>query len=230
MSEVLIPAAEEPVAVNQHVYDPKTALRSVGISIFVNGVLPFAVYKILAPHYHAGSVIPLLWTSAFPVIGLAVGFIRSRVIDAIAIFAIFGIVYSLATTLLAGEVRLALILGSTQGFVIAVVFLVSAVVRRPVMFFMVRQFVAGNDLEHRARFAAVDEADDGRTFFIATMVWAIAIALLSALALGLAMTLPPATYLLVNNIINTGANIGLIIWTIRFVRGRLALAEKVAAA
>lgn len=224
MSEVLVPAAEEAVVGSAQAFDAKTAMRSVGLSIFVNGVLPFALYKILAPHFPAGSVVPLLYASAFPLLGLTFGFIRTRVVDAIAIFALFGIVYSVATMLLAGEVRLALILGSTQGFLIAGVFFVSALIRRPILFFMVRQFVAGNDLERRARFAAVDEADGGRTFFTATMVWAVGIAALGAMALGLALTLAPATYLLVNNIVNTAVNVILLVWTDRFVRGRLALA------
>ena len=228
MSEVLIPAAEEAVAANAQDFDAKTAIRSVGTSIFVNGVLPFAAYKILAPHFVSGSVIPLLYASVFPIIGLTLGFIRTRIVDAIAIFALFGIVYSLVTMLLAGEVRLALILGSTQGFLIAGVFFISALVRRPVLYFMVRQFVAGNDLERRARFAGVDKADGGKTFFIATMVWAVGIAMLGAIALGLALTLAPATYLLANNIVNTAVNVVLLVWTIRFVRGRLALAANLA--
>jgi hypothetical protein len=231
MSEVLIPAAEEVGLASEQAFDPRTAMRSVGISIFVNGVLPFLLYKVLAPHFPSGSVMPLLYASVFPLIGLSVGFIRTRVVDAIAIFALFGIVYSVATMLLAGEVRLALILGSTQGFLIAGVFLVSALVRRPILFFMVRQFVAGNDPARRVRFAAVNRADSGRTFFIATMVWSVGIAMLGAIALGLALTLAPATYLLVNNIVNTAINVILLIWTIRFIRRRLALAaERVASA
>ncbi len=226
MSEVLLPAAEEAIVSHDQAFDPKSAMRSVGISILVNGVLPFALYKILVPYFPSGSVMPLLYASAFPVIGLIVGLVRTRVVDAIAIFALFGIVYSVATTLLAGEVKLALILGSTQGFLIAGVFLASALIRRPIMFFMVRQFVAGNDLARRTRFAAVDQADRGRTFFIATMVWACAIALLGSMSLGLAFTLPPATYLLVNNIVNTAVNLILLVWTIRFVRGRMALAAE----
>ena len=224
MSEVLVPAAEEAVLAREQAFDPKAAMRSVGISIFVNGVLPFLLYKILAPHFPSGSVMPLLYASIFPVIGLAVGFIRTRVIDAIAIFALFGIVYSVATLFLAGEVRLALVLGSTQGFLIAGVFLASALMRRPIMFFMVRQFVAGNSVERRSRFAAVDKADGGRTFFVATMVWSAGIALLGLIALGFALTLPPATYLLVNNIVNTAVNVILLVWTVRFVRLRLTLA------
>jgi hypothetical protein len=230
MSEVLVPAAEEAVVGSQQQFDTKVAIRSVGLSIFVNGVLPFAVYKILAPHFPNGSIMPLLYASVFPVLGLVVGFIRTRVVDAIAIFAIFGIAYSLATTLLAGEVHLALILGATQGFVIAAVFLFSALFGRPVLFFMVRQFAAGSDPERRTRFAVVNEADRGRTFFIATMVWAVGLGLLSVMALALAFTLPPATYLLVNNVVNTSVNVLLVIWTIRFVRARLALAAALATA
>ena len=224
MSEVLIPAAEEVALAPEKAFDPRAAMRSVGLSIFVNGVLPFLLYKILAPYFPSGSVMPLLYASVFPLLGLFVGFVRTRVIDAIAIFALFGIVYSVATMFLAGEVRLALVLGSTQGFLISGVFLVSALVRRPIMFFMVRQFVAGNSVERREGFAAVDRADGGRTFFIATMVWSAGIALLGVIALGLALTLPPATYLLVNNIVNTAVNVILLVWTIRFVRRRLALA------
>ena len=229
MSEVLIPAAEEAVLAREQAFDPKAAIRSVGISIFVNGVLPFLAYKILAPHFPTGSVIPLLYASIFPLIGLSIGFIRTRVIDVIAIFALFGIVYSLATMFLAGEVRLALILGSTQGFLISVVFFASALMGRPILFFMVRQFVAGNNFESRARFVAVDKADGGRTFFIATMVWSAGIALLGLIALGLALILLPATYLLVNNIVNTAINVILLIWTVRFVRRRLSLAAAVLA-
>jgi hypothetical protein len=124
-----------------------------------------------------------------------------------------------------------MILGSTQAFVIAGVFFGSAVMGRPVIFFIVRQFVAGNDPADRTRFAAVNAADGGRACFIATMVWAVALAILGGISLALAVTLAPATYLLTANIVNTAANILLIVWTIRFVRPRLTQAgERLAAA
>jgi hypothetical protein len=145
-------------------------------------------------------------------------------------FAIFGIAYGVVTTLLAGEVHLALIVGSSQGVVIAALFFVSALVGRPLMFYMARQFVAGGDPAAQARFAAVHIADDGRTFFISTMVWAAATLLLSIVALVLAVILEPATYLLVNNVVNITINIVLVAWTIRFTRTRLtAVGERLAA-
>lgn len=224
MSDISAPAAGGAAVIQ--VYDPKSSLKAVGLSIFINGVLPFAVYKILAPHFASGSIMPLLYASAFPLLGFAVGLIRTRAVDAIAAFALFGIFYSIGSTLLAGEVRLALILGSTQAFLIAGLFLVSALIGRPVIFFVSRQFATGNDPAGRERFAAVDKADGGRTFFIATMVWAVGIALLGAVSIVLAITLAPATYLLVNNIINTGVNLLLVVWTIRFVRPRMMRAAQ----
>lgn len=224
MSEVLIPAAEAGVGDSAQAFNSKAALRSVAVSIVVNGVLPFALYKILVPYFPAGSIMPLLYASAFPVIGLAIGLIRTRVIDAIACFALFGIAYSVISTLLAGEIRLAMIVASTQAFLIAGFFAISALIGKPIMFFIVRQFAAGNDVERRAQFTAVNAFDKGRACFIATIVWALGIAGLGVVALTLAMTVPPATYLLVNNIVNTAVNVLLVVWTIRYVRSRLTAA------
>jgi hypothetical protein len=226
MSEVLVPAAEEGVVGPAQAFNPKAALGSVAVSIFVNGVLPFTLYKVLVPHFPAGSVMPLLYASAFPVLGLTANFIRTRTIDVIAIFALFGIVYSVTTSLLAGEVRRALILGATQGFLIAAVFFVSALARRPIIFFIARQFAAGNDPARRQNFAAVNEADGGRTMFIATMVWAAGILFLGATGLALAVVMEPASYLLVNNVVNTAVNIVLVVWSIRFIRPRLTRAAE----
>jgi hypothetical protein len=228
MSEVIDPAAE--TAAVQAGYDPKAALKSVTLSILVNAAAPFATYKILAPHFHANSIVPLLYASAFPILGLIAGLVRTRVIDAIAIFALFGIAYSLATTLLAGEVHLALILGATQGFIIAAVFLVSALIKRPILFFISRQFMAGNDPIARARFAAIHELDRGRTYYLVTMLWAGATFSLSLASICLALALTPATYILLNNILNTAVNLVLVVLTFRFVRRRLEpLADKLQA-
>ncbi|MBV9330606.1 MAG: hypothetical protein JOZ55_03535 [Alphaproteobacteria bacterium] len=231
MSETVVPAAESVVAAEAAAFRPLAAMGSVAFSLFINGFLPFATYKLLAPHFAKDSILPLLYASGFPVLGLVVGLVRTRAVDAIAIFALFGIVYNIATTLLAGEVHLALVLGSTQGFLIAGAFLVSALIDRPIIYFIARQFFAGEDAGARERFELVNKADGRRTVFVATMAWAAGIGLLGVAGLILAMTLAPATYLLVNNIVNTVVNVGLVVWTIRFMRTRLmAVGERLLAA
>jgi hypothetical protein len=53
------------------------------------------------------------------------------------------------------------------------------------------------------------------------MFWAVAIVLLSLVSLGLAFVMAPAPYILVNNIVNTGVNLVLVVVTFRFIRKRL---------
>jgi hypothetical protein len=221
MSEVLIPAAEAGVNPDKLSFDPRAAALSVGVSILINGVMPFVLYKLLVPYFPAGSIMPFVYASAFPLVGLAAGYVRTRMVDFIALIALFGIAYSVVTALLAGQVRSAMILGATQAFSIAAGFLVSALIGRPVIFFIARQFAAGNSKERRAQFEAVNAADGVRTFFIATMVWVVGIAGLGVASMTLAVLFPPASYLLFNNIINTAVNVLLVVWTIRFTRTRL---------
>jgi len=215
-------AAPAPGIAAASPFDPKAVLRSVALSIFVNGVMPYVVYKLLEPEFPPHSVVPFLYASAFPLVGLAATYIRSRLIDAIAVIAIFGICYSIVSALFAGELRLAMIFSATQGFVIAAAFLVSALIKRPIIYFITRQFAAGNDPVRRAFFSRANEADGGRTFFIATIVWAAGIAFLGCAGLALAETLPAGAYLLANNIVNTTVNIVLVIWSLRFVQARMA--------
>src|SRR5437868_731443 len=132
MTEIIDPAAE--TAAVQAGYSPASALRSVATSIIVNAVAPFALYKYLAPHFPAGSIMPLLYACAFPFAGLLFGLARTRSIDMIAMLALFGISYTVGTMVLAGEVHRALIFGATQGFVVAAVFAFSALIGRPIVF------------------------------------------------------------------------------------------------
>ena len=107
---------------------------------------------------------------------------------------------------------------------VAGAFLASALIDRPVLFFITRQFVAGNDPVRRQRFAAVNAADGGRTFYIATMAWVTGLSVIAGIGLALAMTLAPDTYLLVNNVVGTAITIALVVWTARFVRPRMTAA------
>jgi len=221
LSEISAPAAGGPVATGPQSFQPKSALKSVLTSILVNAVLPFVLYNVLEPLFPAHSVMPLLYACAFPVLGLAVGLIRTRSVDAIAVIVLFGLVYSVVSTLLAGEIRRAMIWGATQGFVIGAIFLATVFFGKPILFFIVRQFAAGNDPQARARFGTVNEKDGWRTMRIATLVWTAGIFVMSILSIVLARTLPPATYLLANNIINIAVNLALVAWSTQFIRPRL---------
>jgi hypothetical protein len=202
-------------------FDPRHAIRSILYSLAINGLCPYLLYRLLQPHYAAGSVMPLLFASLFPLAGLAFGLIRTRTVDFIAIFALFEISWNVTTALLASSLGWAMILRSSEGFSVAAFFLVFTLVGHPPIFYIARQFAAGSDPERQRRFAAVNATDKGRTFVLASLVWVAGITAQTLLNLTLALNLTPANYLLAAQVTNITINIAMVVWTIRFARTRL---------
>jgi hypothetical protein len=197
-------------------------VRSVGLSLFINGICPYILYRALVPHYPPGSLTPLLYASIFPLLGLVFNFIRTRTVDFIALIALFEISFNIISASLAPTIRLALEARSLQGLITATVFIGSALIGRPFFFYVARQFFAAGDPVRAAGFEAANKADGGRTFFLITITWGIGIIVMTAINFTLAMTLAPADYLLVSQILSLAFNISLIAWTIRFSRIRLS--------
>jgi hypothetical protein len=202
-------------------FNPLHALRSVGQSLLVNGVCPYILYRVLQPHYPDGSVIPLVYASIFPLVGLALGLIRTRMVDFIAVLALFEISYNVVTALLASNVHWAVILRSSEGFLVSAAFLVFTLIGHPPIRYISRQFAAGSDPVRLREFAFADTADKGRTFFLASMAWVASILFQTLLNLTLAMTVTPANYLLIAQFVNIAINVAMVAWTIRFTSRRL---------
>jgi hypothetical protein len=203
------------------VFNPLHAARSIGLSIFINGVCPYILYRMLAPHYPAGSVTPLVYASFFPILGLVLGHIRTRMIDFIAVLALFEISYNIVTALAAPNVHWAIVLRSSEGFIVASVFLGLTLARHPPIFYIARQFVTAGNPARREGFLAAHVADKGRTFTIASLAWVAAILIQTSLNLTLALTITPANYLLSAQFLNTTINVAMVAWTIRFTSRRL---------
>jgi hypothetical protein len=210
-------------------FNPLHAMRSVGQSLLVNGVCPYILYRVLQPHYPDGSVMPLVYASIFPLLGLALGLIRTRMVDFIAVLALFEISYNVVTALLAANVHWAVVLRSSEGFFVSAAFLFFTVIGHPPIRYISRQFAAGNDPVKLKEFAFADAADKGRTFFIASMAWVFAILIQTTINLTLAMTLSRANYLLFSQFVNIAVNVTMVVWTIRFTSRRLEAYRLVAA-
>ncbi len=202
-------------------FNPLHAMRSVGQSLIVNGVCPYILYRVLQPHYAADSVMPLVYASLFPLLGLAFGLVRTRMVDFIAVLALFEISYNIVTALLASNVHWAVILRSSEGFLVSTAFLVFTLIGHPPIRYIARQFAAGNDPVQLKEFAFADAADNGRTFFLASMAWVVAILFQTSFNLTLAMTLTPANYLLFAQFVNIAVNVVMVAWTVRFTSRRL---------
>ena len=164
---------------------------------------------------------PLVYASIFPLVGLVVGLIRTRMVDFIAVLALFEISYNVVTALLASNVHWAVILRSSEGFFVSAAFLVFTLAGHPPIRYIARQFAAGTDPVRLREFAVAETADKGRTFFLASMAWVAAILLQTSLNLMLAMMVTPANYLLSAQFVNITINVMMVVWTIRFTSRRL---------
>jgi hypothetical protein len=90
---------------------------------------------------------------------------------------------------------------------------------RQFMFYVARQFVAGNDVDHIRRFNNTIRYPYPRLVFQRlTTVWGLLFVAESFLRVLLALTLSVPTYLAVSSITGYGVYIGLTVWSIAYGR------------
>lgn len=202
-------------------FDRRIGLKSLGFSLTINALCPFLLYRALQSHFPENSVIPLLYATIFPVLGLIVGLVRKRTIDAIAILAMAGLALHIVVTLLAPTVRAALVIRSFDGAAIGLVLVISALIGRPIILYVAKQAVAGGTSERAASFNRMIENDGAHAFFIITLVWGVALMAMSGLHVLLALTVPPAEYLLVSPIVGVVTILAVLAWSGRYVAARI---------
>src|SRR5258708_18624607 len=174
MTDLQAETAELPsLADAQGGFKPLEAARTIGFSFFVNGLCPYLLYRFLQPRFPSESLLPLLYTSVFPVLGLGYGIARKRTVDFIALIALFEISVNVTATLVASNIRMALVARSLTGVLTATAFLISALIGKPIIHYIARQFATGGDAARQAGFEAVGKAEGGRAFFIPTMASAV---------------------------------------------------------
>jgi hypothetical protein len=115
------------------------------------------------------------------------------------------------------------VLRSLQGAIIGLCFLVSAVIGRPIMFYIVRQAVTASARDNRARFEAAIAAGFGRVFTTATLVWGSGLIVASILHVALALVLRHDTFLLISPVIGIAIDVLLIGWSTRYIARQIAL-------
>lgn len=201
-------------------YSAARTFRSIAISIVINAVFPYLIYRGLAPRFPEGSLTPLLASTIFPFLALLVGFLRRRA-DAVAIISLVEITISIIVTLVASNVEYALIARALQGTLTGVFFLMTIAVGRPLLYYIARQFIAAGSPAILAGFTVANERDGKRTFKRLTGLWGIGTILVSGANLWLATHVAPANYLLIAPILGVGSNVLMIVITIRYASSRL---------
>jgi len=214
----------EPLTQNTNAHRARLpkAMRALAASLFINALCPYALYRFLEPRFVPDSLVPLALSGLFPVLGLTVGFVRQRALDIIGLFALVEVGVAIVTTMMAHSAASALLGRTLQNSVLSAIFFISVLLGRPIMLYVARQFVTGNNAGYRARFDQIANRPDTRHVYkVMTLVWAITLLGKNLVGIPLALSLSTRQFLVAAPAFNYGADIVIVWWSMRYGYSRL---------
>src|ERR1700724_3383431 len=196
------------------------SIRGVVPSLVIDGLLPLLTYVLLTSYVpHLSQVIALGLSATFPTVNGLVTIVRRRPLDIIGAIVLIGIAVSILATLVGGDPKLLLVRESFVTGALGMVCLTSLVWPRPMMFYIGRQFSAGEDPVKIAEFNALWQYPRARhTFRVITVVWAIGWTSEFALRVMMVWRLSISEVLAISPFVFNGITIGLIAWSIAYGR------------
>lgn len=103
------------------------------------------VYYLLLPHFGNTSIWPILGASLVPVLSNVFNFVRRHSFDVVGIIVLLGLVIGMLPAVFGGTQRLLLVRESFVTGLLGVVLLVSALRRRPLAYYVIREFLTANE-------------------------------------------------------------------------------------
>ncbi|HLH22657.1 MAG TPA: VC0807 family protein [Chloroflexota bacterium] len=198
---------------------PAFNLRGLLPSLLVNVAAPVLVYRFLEGR--GVAVLPaLMATAVCPVVGILLGWARTRRLDVIGVISLVFIALGLATSFLSADPLFFLIKESFITGLFGLVCLASlAALPRPLMFYIGRQFVSGDNPALAARFDtfwqyALFRAAQRRI----TLVWGVAYVAEALVRVALALAVPIPVFLVVSPLMAMAVTVALIAWTFAYSR------------
>jgi intracellular septation protein A len=185
--------------------------------------MPIVAFKVLTS-YGVSTLWALIAGGLFPAINNLRVWAESRRLEPLGIIVVIFLVIGTATSLISGSVFFALIKDSFLTATFGLICLGSLLAERPLMFYVIRQFVAGNDPERIEWWNSLWQYSTFRAGQrLVTSVWGIAYLVEALLRVGFALFLPPAQVVAISPVMAFGVMIVLIAWTRRYM---LAVRER----
>jgi len=207
---------------------PVPSIRSVVPGLVIDGLCPYVTYKFLMAYAPSVSEIGALGLGAlFPAGHGLVSLVYRRRIDIIGAIVLVGIAVSILALLLGGSPKLFLIRESFVTGAVGLLALVSLMWRRPLLFYIGRQFSAGDDAAAIEQFNSLWQRPPARRLFrLLTVVWAVGWLLEFAIRVVIVLMLSVAQVLAISPFIFNGITLGLVAWTLAYVRQQRARAVR----
>ena len=193
--------------------DGYTLLNQMLPTLVFDVAMPIIVFNVLT-HYGISTLYALVVGGVSPAINNLRVWVKARRLQPLGIIVISFLAAGTITSVISGSVFFALIkesfLTATFGFIC----LGSLLAERPLMFYIIRQFVAGDDLERLEWYNGLWQHLRFRSAQrLVTMVWGTAYLVEALLRVGFALVLSPAQVVVLSPVMAFGAMICLIAWT-----------------
>jgi hypothetical protein len=121
--------------------------------LIVNLFLPWLVYRLTLPTL--GSLGALYASAAPPLLWSLVEFAKVRRVDALSVIVLLGIGLSIAAMAIGGSAQILLVRESLVSGLIGVAFLLSLVLKRPIIYYLARATIARREADGVSRFERV---------------------------------------------------------------------------
>jgi hypothetical protein len=196
---------------------PRPLLRTLAVDV----ALPWLAVQLLWRFGNVPLVPALAIAAAFPAASMVFSWVLRRRIDIIGVAVLLTILGGIGIALSTNDPRFAVLKGAPGFGLFGIACLLSLMRRRPLMFFVSRQFTAGGDSERAAAWTArLENPGFRQAMRRLTKVWGLACLCEALLGLAAAFILPPATALVVEPMLGIGTISGLLAWTVGFARRR----------
>ena len=204
-------------------------LRSVAmIAIFDVGG-PLLAYNLLRSNGFS-TVAALILSGLFPVVGMIIGFIGHRRVDAVGALVLAGIVVGAILGLVSRNPKLVLDEGSVSTGVFGLICLGSLATDKPMMYRFALEFM-GPDTERGREFADLRQYKEfRRAFVVITLVWGTAYVVEAAARVAIVQNTSAGAALPVSKVLPYAVAAVLIAWTVGYGRYQKRQGDRMAAA
>jgi hypothetical protein len=191
--------------------------------LLVDVAVPLAVFFVLQA-YGVSTLLSLVLAGLSPAVNNLRVWIKSRRLEPLGMIVIGFMAVGTIASLVSGSVFFALIKESFLTASFGLICLGSLATQRPLMFYINRQFVAGDDPALLAWWNGLWQYEEFRAAQrLITIVWGVVYLIEAGVRVGLALVLTPGEVIAISHVMAFGVLILLIVWTRRY---QLALRER----
>jgi diacylglycerol kinase len=194
------------------------------VEAIINFALPYMIYGYF--EHRQGEVMALIYSSGPPIAWTLIVLAWKREVDFISAFVVAGIVLSLLAMLGGGSVKFLQLREKLVTVIIGLAFLISALIKRPLIYELARAGMKRNKSAELGRLEALkDDPRMRHSMTVMTLVWGIGLLLDAAISAGLVMVLTVKQYLIVGPIFGYSVTGGLTLWMFLYIRYRRRLGD-----